>query len=118
MKLVSEQVKILLERMDMHPEEFVPVLGRYYLPSGKQDAWNRILNNGQFSLVEKLLIKRKFNAIRRAATQADILETIVRNDSPEGESEEEAGLPYMTINAARERFRISADGSVGIGSGT
>ena len=74
-KFCSDQVCILLERMDSHPEEFVNVYGkpRYYEP-----RWSSLLNEGAFSLIEKRLLKRKLFALRRKQTQADIIATLTQ----------------------------------------
>jgi hypothetical protein len=81
MPIISEQVKILLERMDMHPEEFVhPFESRNIEPK-----WHGLLHNGAFGIVEKFLIKRKYNALRRKVTQEMILATIMY----EGEKEDD-----------------------------
>ena len=75
-KFCSDQVCILLERMDSHPEEFVNVYGkpRYYEP-----RWSSLLNEGAFSLIEKRLLKRKLFALRRKQTQADIIATLTQD---------------------------------------
>jgi hypothetical protein len=75
-KFCSDQVCILLERMDSHPEEFVNVYGkpRYYEP-----RWSSLLTEGAFSLIEKRLLKRKLFALRRKQTQADIIATLTQD---------------------------------------
>ena len=89
MPIISDQVKILLERMDMHPEEFVhPFESRNIEPK-----WHGLLHNGAFGVVEKFLIKRKYNALRRKATQELILATIVYADE---EKEEENYVAHST----------------------
>ena len=79
MMLISEQVKILLERMDLHPEEFV----RPYEARRLNSKWAEVLNEGCFNLVERLLLRRKYDALRRKATQEMIMQTIVSEPSPE-----------------------------------
>jgi len=79
MALVSEQVKILLERMDLYPEEFV----RSYESRRLNTKWGEVLNEGCFNLVEKFLLRRKYDALRRKATQEVIMQTIMDNSPPE-----------------------------------
>lgn len=83
-KFCSEQVCILLERMDSHPEEFVNGYGksRYFEPK-----WSTILNEGGFTKIEKHLLKSKMFGIRRKQTQADILLVLMQDvtgDDDEG----------------------------------
>ena len=79
MALVSEQVKILLERMDLYPEEFV----RSYESRRLNTKWGEVLNEGCFNPVEKFLLGRKYNALRRKATQEVIMVTIMCDEKPE-----------------------------------
>ena len=91
--LISQQVRILLERMDMYPEEFINdnlLLGVYSI----QAKWQRILNEGTFTRIEKILIKRKYIALKRAATLNAIMETILEGDAPK----EELGQAFSTTS--------------------
>ncbi len=73
MEIVSEQVKILIERMDMYPEEFVhPFESRHI-----ETKWNSILLEGRFNWIEKFLIKRKYVKLKRQATREAIMATIM-----------------------------------------
>ena len=102
MPIISDQVKILLERMDMHPEEFVhPFESRNIEPK-----WHGLLHNGAFGIVEKFLIKRKYNAIRRKATQDMILATIMyeRDDV-----REEDYVPLTTTSRFSKRSMFTAE---------
>ena len=73
MKVVSEQVKMLLERMDLYPEEFTDVSDLLH----RRSKWESILTHGTFNLVERFLIHRKYKQIRRAATQQSIVSTLL-----------------------------------------
>jgi hypothetical protein len=73
MPIISEQVKILLDRMDMHPDEFVHPFEARNVTS----KWEYIINKGEFNKVEKFLINRKVHALKRKATQDLILATIM-----------------------------------------
>lgn len=75
-RFCSEQVCILLERMDSHPEEFVNGCGksRYFEPK-----WSPILNEGAFNRIEKYLLKSKMFGIRRRQTKADIILVLTRD---------------------------------------
>ena len=79
-RFCSEQVCILLERMESYPEEFVNVYGkpRYYEP-----RWSSLLNEGAFSKIEKHLLKSKMFGIRRKQTQNDIIATLTQEVADE-----------------------------------
>lgn len=74
MKLVSEQVKLLLDRMDTHPEEFVSALdyGRVH-----DNRWSEILQHGTFTFIEKGLLKSKYTKLKRESTRNDIINALV-----------------------------------------
>jgi len=76
-RFVSPQVRILLERMDMCPEESVhPFESRHV-----ETKWNSILLEGRFNWIEKFLIKRKYVRLKRQATREAIMATIMHNES-------------------------------------
>jgi hypothetical protein len=74
-KLCAEQVNILLDRMESHPDEFYKVLqmSKHVL----SDKWDLVLNAGEFNLVEKYLIHKKMKELKRKATHQQILLTIM-----------------------------------------
>ena len=79
MPIISEQVKIMLERMDMYLEEFVhPFESRNVEPK-----WHGLLHNGAFGTIESFLIKRKYNALRRKVTQDLIMSMIMHHETEE-----------------------------------
>ncbi len=79
MGIVSEQVKIMLDRMDMYPEEFVhPFESRNI-----ETKWNDILQEGRFNWIEKFLIKRKYIRLKRQATRDAIMATIMHDKTKE-----------------------------------
>ena len=79
MPIISEQVKIMLERMDMYPEEFVhPFESRNVEPK-----WHGLLHNGAFGTIESFLIKRKYNALRRKVTRDLIMSMIMHHETEE-----------------------------------
>jgi hypothetical protein len=75
-RFVSPQVRILLERMDMYPEEFVRPFGSRHV----ETKWNDILQEGRFNRVEKFLITRKYVKLRRQATRDAIMATIMYDE--------------------------------------
>ena len=77
--LISEQVKILLERMDLCPDEFTVGL---FEPSAIYGQWRHIFREGAFNPIEKLLLRRKYYILRRKATQVAIIQTILKNSEP------------------------------------
>jgi hypothetical protein len=91
MPIISEQVKILLDRMDMHPDEFV----HPYESRNINSKWGEVLDEGTFNRLERFLIKRKMRALKRKVTQDLILATIMY----EGESmREEDFIPRQFSN--------------------
>ena len=76
MGIISEQVKILLERMDLYPDEFV----RPFESRNIETKWNDILQEGRFNRIEKFLITRKYVKLRRQATQEAIMATIMYDE--------------------------------------
>jgi hypothetical protein len=76
MPIISEQVKIMLERMDMYPEEFV----RPFESRNIETKWNDILQEGRFNRIEKFLIMRKYVKLRRQATRDAIMATIMYDE--------------------------------------
>jgi hypothetical protein len=79
MPIISEQVKILLERMNMHPDEFV----HPYESRNINSKWGEVLDEGTFNRVERFLIKRKVRALKRKVTQDLILATIMYDEPPQ-----------------------------------
>ena len=76
MPIISEQVKIMLERMDMYPDEFV----RPFESRNIETKWNDILQEGRFNRIEKFLIMRKYVRLRRQATRDAIMATIMYDE--------------------------------------
>jgi hypothetical protein len=79
MPIISEQVKILLDRMNMHPDEFV----HPYESRNINSKWGEVLDEGTFNRVERFLIKRKVRALKRKVTQDLILATIMYDEPPQ-----------------------------------
>lgn len=73
-RFVSPQVRILLERMDLYPEEFARA---GHLGIGSTTKWDYILTSGEFNLLEKTLLKRKLKQLRRKVTQQEIMSLIL-----------------------------------------
>ena len=102
MALVSEQVKILLERMDMYPEEFV----RPYEARRLVAKWQEVIMDGVFNKVERFLIMRKFNKLQRKATQEMIMQTIMDDSSPQDFSFDTVSRAAKTLmNTPRMRMK-------------
>lgn len=75
-RFVSPQVRILLERMDLYPEEFVRPFESRHL----ETKWNDILHEGRFNWIEQYLVKRKYVKLRRQATRDAIMATIMYDE--------------------------------------
>ena len=103
MRIVSEQVKILLERMDLYPEEFV----RPFESRRLETKWNEVLQEGHFNRIEKFLIKRKYVKLKRKATQEMIMQTIMYDEA----EQEEVSLDMLSrvtktlMNTPRMRMK-------------
>ena len=93
-RFVCQQVRILLERMDSHPDEFVESMNNR-LARALGNKWDSVLTYGQFTLVEKYLIKRKIRALRREVTKQHILMTIMGH-----EERNEDFVPWTTTGKA------------------
>jgi hypothetical protein len=102
MAIVSDQVKILLERMDLYPEEFV----RPFESRRLQTKWNEVLQEGHFNQIEKFLIKRKYVKLKRKATQEMIMQTIMDDSSPQDFSFDTVSRAAKTLmNTPRMRMK-------------
>ena len=75
-RFVSPQVRILLERMDLYPEEFVRPFESRHL----ETKWNDILHEGRFNWIEQYLVKRKYVKLKRQATRDAIMATIMHDE--------------------------------------
>lgn len=93
MRLISEQVKIMLDRMDDHPEEFCKTLG---MGNTLFDSkWAFVLSNGEFNCIEKFVLRRKMKRIRREVTRQQIMMTLVDDVSYDPKY-----IPPVTISTA------------------
>lgn len=92
MALISEQVKILLERMDLYPDEFV----RPFESRRLETKWNEVLQEGHFNRIEKFLIKRKYVKLKRKATREAIMQTIMYEEP----TSEEETYRFDTVSRA------------------
>jgi hypothetical protein len=66
-RFCSNEVCLLLERIESHPEEFY----------SEYSKWGWVLTAQGFSVIEKYLIKNKRKYVARAKCRAGILETLV-----------------------------------------
>lgn len=81
MPIVSNYVKILLDRMNTHPEEFVS--SKALMGLWTQPKWQDILCSNVFNPVEKFLLKRKYRKLKRFQIEKDILSTLVDGNKAE-----------------------------------
>jgi hypothetical protein len=75
MRLISEQVQILLERMDTHPEDFYS--DNSYLGVIHSRPWLDLVKSGSFTLVERVIINKKLKQLRRDMTKNRIITLLV-----------------------------------------
>ena len=78
-KIVSQQVRMLLERMDLYPQEFVHTFESRHVAT----KWDDVLRNGSFNAIERFLIKRKYDKLQREVTQEAIVFTIMHDPAKE-----------------------------------
>ena len=90
-RIISQQVRILLERMDTHPEEFCKGIE---LRSVFNNKWDMVITTGAFNWIEKYLIRRKLKKLKREATQQQILMTIMYGE--DGENMGDLNGPYIS----------------------
>lgn len=75
MRLISEQVEILLERMDTHPEDFYA--DNSYLGVIHSRPWLDLVKGGSFTLVERVIINKKLKQLKRDMTKNRIITLLV-----------------------------------------
>ena len=77
-RFISQQVCMLLDRMDTHPEEFAKKAHLSQFGGMSTTRWAYVIESGEFNLLEKFLLKRKLHHLRRKATQTLILDTFLQ----------------------------------------
>ena len=92
-RIISPQVRILLERMDTHPEEFCKGVE---VRSMFNNKWDMVITTGAFNWFEKYLIRRKLRRLKREATQQQILMTIMHGQD---EDEDDSNGPYISTTS-------------------
>ena len=97
-RFISQQVRILLERMDTHPEEFAQ--GGHLSQFSSITRWGYILEQGEFNRLEDFLLKRKLRKLRRRATQTFILDTLLQE-----KEESEPGPTMSTAGRFSDRLQ-------------
>lgn len=96
---ISDQVEILLQRMDDYPEQFF-TSSSFSSRIGVLKSWSAIVERGHFNLVESFLIRKKLRSIRRRQTQNDIIECLV--DGPTDLEVTGSLYPTITIPSAHQ----------------
>jgi hypothetical protein len=76
----SDQVKILLDRMDTHPECFSKQ--RVGTWEKREMNWLDIAKNGTFHMVERCAINRKLKRIDLKYSRDRILDILMNGDDP------------------------------------
>lgn len=79
----SDQVKILLDRMDSYPEEFAK--HRPGIWSSKEMLWMELAEHGVFGVFERWAINRKLKVLNIKACRDRVLDLLINN----GDSGEE-----------------------------
>lgn len=95
-RIISKQVLMLLDRMDVYPEEFVQ--GGHLSSFNSQGKWNYVLTSGEFNVIERFLLRRKMKKLRREATQQQILSTILYEPA-EDEVQDESNSPRLSTTS-------------------
>lgn len=104
-KIVSQQVRMLLERMDMHPKEFARA---GHLGIGSTTKWGYILESGEFNLLEQTLLKRKLKQLRRKVTQQEIM-SVILTGRIEIEEEDKLAPVFSTAGRFGPRMQTMID---------
>lgn len=104
-KIVSQQVRMLLDRMDMHPKEFAR---SGHLGIGSISKWDYILTSGGFNVIEKALLKRKLKQLRRKVTQQEIM-SVILTGRIEFEEEDKAAPMFSTTGRFGPRMKTMVD---------
>lgn len=107
MPIISEQVKILLDRMDMHPDEFV----HPYESRNINSKWGEVLDEGTFNRVERFLIKRKVRALKRKVTQDLILATIMNEATEDRVEADDQVTKHNPLVEAFKKHKKSRNGN-------
>jgi hypothetical protein len=107
MLIVSEQVKILLDRMEMYPEEFV----HPYESRRINSKWGEVLDEGTFNRLERFLIKRKVRALKRKVTQDLILATIIYEPTEDRVEAANQVTNHATLVEAFKKYKKSRNGN-------
>lgn len=74
--LISEQVQILLERMNTHSEDFYSDNSFHGVIHSR--PWLDLVKNGSFSLVERIVINKKLKQLKREMTKNRIITLLVK----------------------------------------
>lgn len=94
-RFCSDQVCMVLERMESHPEEFTgnTTNGRYH-------KWDFVFTTGTFNKVEKLLLKHKLKELRKEVTRQQIILTLMYD----AQDDESTLMPYHPTMSTTSRF--------------
>lgn len=84
-KLSSTEVKMLLDKLEENGERIS--LSGYAGELRASHGYLHIVNNGRFTLVERVALASTMNKLHRASTKMAIVETIF-------DRQEEKGMPY------------------------
>ena len=96
-KLCSQEVNILLDRMESHPEEFYQSVSLSASILGGK--WDLLLTAGEFTRIEKFLLRRNMRKLKRMATHRLIITTLV--DEPVNRDYGMLSDPYIMSTVGR-----------------
>lgn len=109
-KKVHPVVELLLARMKSHPEEFQVGMNRWDF------VLHKVLDNGNEADLEA--INEGLRPIRLAEAHEWMMDELLNGEDRRRQEQEQEELEYEKRLMARQAMRISANGSVGIGSAT
>ena len=94
--LCSDEVKIMLDQMEEHPDRFYGKHGRYGMYEGEYE-WEAVAA-GHFGLIDGLAIKVKNRDVRIQISKERILEKLLDSTAPQTQDLNESSLTASIQN--------------------
>ena len=116
--LCSDEVKIMLDQMEEHPDRFYGKHGRYGMYEGEYE-WEAVAA-GHFGLIDGLAIKVKNRDVRIQISKERILEKLLDSSSTQEREDAPDTYPYsirnlassLTLNTAAPSKIVASQGQI------